>query len=312
MNSSDKNPNAAIPSVLRAKPARTRMLAALTQGKDLTIVPGAYDCITAKLVERAGFQALYVTGSGISMSALGAPDVALMSFSEVLDRVKQICDVVDIPVVADADTGYGGPLNIIRTVREFERAGVAAIQIEDQAWPKKCGHELDRTVVSTHEMVERIKAAVDSRSDGQFHVVARTDARTSLGLTAAIDRANAYREAGADIIFVESPESEAELLQISRSVDAPLLANMVEGGRTPILPGARLAELGYQYAIYPNALTRTLSFAGARMLAGLRAQGSTAHLGDTMLDHRGLWNLFDYPDWIALESRYTENGPEES
>ncbi|SAI42121.1 carboxyvinyl-carboxyphosphonate phosphorylmutase [Bordetella ansorpii] len=305
MTLSREIPANAVPGVLRVKPARTRLLSALTQGDALNIVPGAYDCITARLVERAGFQAVYVTGSGISMSALGAPDVSLMSFSEVLDRVRQICDVVDIPVIADADTGYGGPLNVIRTVRELERAGVAGIQLEDQAWPKKCGHEPNRTVVPEREMIDRIKAAVDNRADADLHIVARTDARTTQGLAAAIDRANRYREAGADVIFVESPESEQELAQVAQSVDAPVLANMVEGGRTPILTGERLRELGYRYAIYPNALTRALSFAGARMLASLAEQGSTHAQRDAMLDHRALWNLFDYPQWTALEDRYS-------
>ena len=298
-------PANAVPGVLRVKPPRTRLLAALTRADGLSLVPGAYDCITARLVERAGFPALYVTGSGISMSALGAPDVSLMSFSEVLDRVRQICDVVDIPVIADADTGYGGPLNVIRTVRELERAGVAGIQIEDQAWPKKCGHEPDRNVVPEREMIDRIKAAVDNRADADLHIVARTDARTSLGLSAAIDRANLYREAGADVIFVESPESEDELVQVAAAVRAPLLANMVEGGRTPILPKDRLQQLGFRYAIYPNALTRALSYAGARMLASLADVGSTAAQRDAMLDHRALWNLFDYPQWTALEDRYS-------
>jgi carboxyvinyl-carboxyphosphonate phosphorylmutase len=294
-----------VPGVLRIKPERTRKLAELTRSSELTVVPGAYDCITAKLVERAGFNALYVTGSGISMSKLGAPDVSLMSFSEVLDRVKQICDVVDIPVIADADTGYGGPLNVIRTVRELERAGVAGIQLEDQAWPKKCGHEPDRNVVTEREMTDRIKAAVDNRADPDMHVIARTDARTTLGLAAAIDRANLYREAGADVIFVESPESETELKQINDAIQAPLLANMVEGGRTPILAKARLQEIGFRYAIYPNALTRALAHAGGRMLDSLQENGSTQAFSSSMLDHRALWNLFDYPQWTALEDRYS-------
>lgn len=308
LNQTRDIPSNNVPGVLRVKPARTRLLAALTRGSELTLVPGAYDCITARLVERAGFHALYVTGSGISMSALGAPDVSLMSFAEVLDRVKQICDVVDIPVLADADTGYGGPLNVIRTVRELERAGVAGIQLEDQAWPKKCGHEPNRNVVDEREMIDRIKAAVDNRADADLHIVARTDARSSLGLAAAIDRANLYHEAGADVIFVESPESEDELRQISRSVDAPLLANMVEGGRTPILSKDELQQLGFRLAIYPNALTRALSLTGARMLESLAEHGSTAAYSHAMLDHRALWNLFDYPQWIALEDRYSGKG----
>jgi len=293
-----------VPPVLAGRPDGRGTRLPDLNAADLTIVPGAYDCITARLVEQAGFNALYVTGSGISMSALGAPDVSLMSFAEVLDRVKRICDAVEIPVIADADTGYGGPLNVIRTAREFERAGVAAIQLEDQAWPKKCGHELDRRVVDEAEMTGRIRAAADARLDPSFRIVARTDARTSFGLSAAIDRANLYVEAGADIVFVESPESEEELKTIASGVRAPLLANMVEGGRTPIVPANWLKEIGFRFVIYPNALTRALSFAGAELLAVLARDGTTAAKRSAMLDHGQLWALFGYEGWTNIEKQY--------
>ena len=293
-----------VPPVLREREAgfAARLKGMCASG--LTILPGAYDCITARLVERAGFKGLYVTGSGVSMSALAAPDVSLMSFSEVLDRVKRICDSVEIPVVADADTGYGGPLNVIRTVREFERAGVSAIQLEDQAWPKKCGHEPDRRIVDESEMLGRLQAAVDARTGENLLIVARTDARTSFGLAAAIDRANLYAEAGADIIFVESPESEDELSQIAIAVKVPLLANMVEGGRTPIIPADRLEQIGFRFVIYPNALTRALSFAGQQLLEALKRDGTTAAMADAMLDHKELWALFNYPSWTGIEKKY--------
>ena len=177
----------------------------------IVVAPGAYDCITARLVEVAGFDALYITGSGVSMSALGAPDMGALSFGEILDRVRRICDSVSIPVIADADTGYGGPLNVIRTMREFERAGVSAVQLEDQEWPKKCGHEPGRKVASSTEMEQRIKAAADARVDADVMIVARTDAIASEGFEAALERAARYREAGADILFVEAPPSEADL-----------------------------------------------------------------------------------------------------
>lgn len=259
----------------------------------------------ARLVEAAGFPALYITGSGVSMSALGAPDVGALSFGEILDRVRRICDVVSIPVIADGDTGYGGPLNVIRTVREFERAGVSAIQIEDQEWPKKCGHEPGRVIAPVETMVMRIRAAVEARRDPDFAVIARTDARAGEGLDAAITRARAYRAAGADVIFVESPQSEAELEAVGRAFpDVPLLANMVEGGRTPILPAARLQALGFRLAIYPNALTRLFAKAGLEMLASLRDTGDTGAMSGRMLSHGELWSLFDNASWRALEDRY--------
>lgn len=269
------------------------------------MAPGAFDCVGARLVEAAGFPALYITGSGISMSALGAPDVGALSFGEILDRVRRICDVVSIPVIADADTGYGGPLNVIRTVREFERAGVSAIQIEDQEWPKKCGHEPGRVIAPVATMVMRIRAAIEARRDPDFVVIARTDARAVEGLEAAIARARAYHAAGADVIFVESPRSEAELAQIGRAFPGvPLLANMVEGGHTPILPAGRLQALGFRLAIYPNALTRLFAKAGLGLLQSLRETGSTNAAADTMLNHAELWALFDNARWRALEDRY--------
>ena len=213
---------------------RTARLHSLVAAPEIVVAPGAFDCITARLVDKAGFPAVYITGSGVSMSALGAPDVGLMSYGEIFDRVQRIADVVSIPVIADADTGYGGPLNIIRTVRDFERAGVSAVQIEDQAWPKKCGHEPGRQIVQVAEMVGRIKAAVDARTDG-IAIVARTDARSTEGLDAAIERAHRYGEAGADILFLESPEREDELNTLNRQLEKPTLANMVEGFQNGIL-----------------------------------------------------------------------------
>ena len=292
------------PTGLRDIDGRNARLRALLAGDDIVVAPGAFDCITARLVESAGFKAMYVTGSGLSMSRLGAPDVGLVSFAEVVDQVGRIADTVAIPVVADADTGYGGPLNIIRTVREYERAGVSAIQIEDQVWPKKCGHELGRRIADVAEMTGRIKAAVDARRDDDFVVIARTDARTSEGIDAALDRAAAYAEAGADVLFVESPESEDEMRAINDRLDRPTLANMVEGGRTPFLPAARLSQLGYAIAIFPNSLTRMLGRMGEDLLETLMKSGTTESWRDRMFDHRQLWDLFDYDRWLALERRF--------
>ena len=289
----------------RVQGKNARLRASLTD-ETLLMAPGCFDCLTAKLVNKAGFSAGYVTGSGLSMSVLGAPDMGAISFGEILERVMRIADSVDIPLICDADTGYGGPINVIRTVKDLERAGVSAIQIEDQAWPKKCGHEPGRRVVDIDEMVGRIKAAVDARDDDQLAIIARTDARTSLGIDVAIERALRYQEAGADVVFVESPESEAEMQQIHQHIKGPTLANMVEGGRTPVLPAAKLQSLGYSLAIYPNSLTRMIANQGANMLSSLKQTGSTAEFADRMVGHRGLWDLFDYPEWTELERKFVK------
>jgi 2,3-dimethylmalate lyase len=292
------------PLGLRIEGGRHRRLRERVEGGDVVVAPGAFDCLTARLVDAAGFPALYVTGAGVSISGLGSPDLGVMSFGEILDRVRRIADSVAIPLVADADTGYGGPLNVIRTVREFERAGVSAIQIEDQAWPKKCGHEPGRRLAPVEEMVGRIKAAVDARLDRDVMVIARTDARSQHGLEAAVERAALYAEAGADVLFVESPESEDELRRVASTLPKPTLANMVEGGRTPIVPASRLAELGFRVVIYPNALTRTFARVGRDMLASLRQEGTTESWRDRMMTHGELWSLFDTESWTAAERRF--------
>jgi 2-methylisocitrate lyase-like PEP mutase family enzyme len=294
-----------LPIGMADAPGRHRRLRALLDGPDLFLAPGAFDCLGARLVEASGFPALYVTGAGVSISTMGAPDLGAVSFAEMLDRVRRICDVVSIPVIADGDTGYGGPINVIRTVREYERAGVSAIQIEDQEWPKKCGHEPGRVIAPVETMVMRIRAAVETRRDPDFVVIARTDARAGEGMAAAIERAKAYRAAGADMIFVESPQSEAELAQVGEAFrGVPLLANMVEGGKTPILPAERLQALGFKLAIYPNALTRLFAKAGMEMLASLKETGSSNAMAPRMYSHGELWSLFDNATWRALEDRY--------
>lgn len=213
--------------------------------------PGVYDLISALIADRMGFPALYVTGYGAVASSLGLPDAGLATYSQMIDRIGRIAEMTKTPVIADADTGYGGLLNVRHTVRGYEKAGVTAIQLEDQEFPKKCGHTPNRRVIPLDDMVRKIRVASDSRSSSDFLIIARTDARTGLGLDEAIRRGEAYGAAGADIIFIESPESEAEMAEISRRIDKPLLANMVNGGRTPMLKAPRLAELGYALAIFP-------------------------------------------------------------
>ena len=214
--------------------------------------PGIFDLISALIADRMGFKALYVTGYGTVASSLGLPDAGLASYSQMVDRIGRIAEMTKTPIIADADTGYGGLLNVRHTVRGYEQAGVTAIQLEDQEFPKKCGHTLDRRVIPMADMVRKIRVASDSRSSPDFLIVARTDARTGLGLDEAIRRGVAYAEAGADIIFVESPESEAELAEVGRRIGKPLLANMVNGGRTPMLPVDQLKVLGFSIAIYPG------------------------------------------------------------
>ncbi|KPF42181.1 oxaloacetate decarboxylase [Rhizobium sp. AAP43] len=230
-----------------ADPALKQALA----DRDFILAPGVYDLISALIADRMGFKALYVTGYGTIASYLGIPDAGIATYRDMLERIAQIVKMTKTPVIADADTGYGGLLNVRHTVRGYEEAGVSAIQIEDQEFPKKCGHTPGRRVVPMDDMVRKIEVAVDSRKSDDFLIIARTDARTGLGLEEAIRRGKAYAEAGADIIFVESPESAEEVRQISQEIDRPLLANMVNGGRTPLLPADELTALGYGIAIYP-------------------------------------------------------------
>lgn len=219
----------------------------------LICAPGIYDGISARIADAMGFDVLYMTGYGTVASHLGLPDAGLATYSDMVGRVASFAGICTTPIIADGDTGYGGLLNVDHTVRGYEKAGAAAIQIEDQEFPKKCGHTPGRRVIPTEDMVRKIRVAIEARESSDFLVIARTDARTSLGLDEALRRAEAFAEAGADIIFVESPESEEEMARICATVDKPLIANLVEGGRTPILPRATLEELGYRIAIFPGS-----------------------------------------------------------
>lgn len=298
------------PTPFGTRSSRPAALRALLSDRKFFIAPGVYDCITARLVEASEFRAAYVTGSGMSLSLLGAPDVGLVSYAEVRDRVAAIAEATALPLIADIDTGYGGPLNVMRTVKDLERAGIAAVQIEDQAWPKKCGHEPGKRLVDTREMVGRLAAALDVRKDPDLVIVARTDAVAIEGLDAALERAHEYAAAGADVIFVEAPPTREALERVAREIEVPVLANMVEGGRTPLLPADELARIGYAFAIYPNALTRVFARAGLDVLASLLKTGGTAEWRSRMLDHDALWRLFDSSAWYALEQRFASGADE--
>ncbi|MBR1122893.1 isocitrate lyase/PEP mutase family protein [Bradyrhizobium lablabi] len=228
-------------------------LRTLIREKPFVTCPGVFDLVSAKLADRSKADALYMTGYGTVASFLGLPDAGLATYSQMLDRVQAIVQAVDKPLIADGDTGYGGLLNVHHTVRGYERAGAAAIQLEDQQSPKKCGHTPNRHVIPVKDMINKLTVANDARSSRDFLIIARTDARTALGLDEAIRRGEAYARAGADIIFIESPESEAEMRRIGSALDVPLVSNQLHGGRTPILSPDRLREIGYRMAIYPTA-----------------------------------------------------------
>lgn len=268
-------------------------------------IPGCYDAIGAKLIGQAGFPALYVTGSGISLSLLGHPDVNTVSYSELYQRVFQIRSVAEIPMLVDIDTGFGGPLNLIRLVKDFERIDIAAIQLEDQIAPKRCGHERGRMVVSVEEMQNRIRTVVENRKEDGIVLVARTDAYSTLGIEEAIKRANAYLAAGAEIIFVESPETKSDIKRIAKEVKGPVLFNNVEGGKSPFMTVGELEEYGFRFAIYPNAVTRIVSKKILDLLKTLKETGTTESMWGEMLDHKRLWELFDSEYYYEMESRYS-------
>ena len=229
------------------------VLRARLEQPGLITAPGIYDMISARIADRMGFPALYMTGFGVVASYLGLPDAGLATYTDMVGRATQICTITRTPLIADADTGYGGLLNVAHTVRGYIKAGAAALQLEDQEFPKKCGHTPGRRVIPLEDMVKKIDVAIEARGDDDILIVARTDARTAHGLDEALRRAEAYARAGADILFVESPESEQEMEKICKTFDVPLIANMVEGGKTPVLPAQQLEALGYRIAIFPVA-----------------------------------------------------------
>jgi 2-methylisocitrate lyase-like PEP mutase family enzyme len=272
-----------------------------------TIVPGAYDTLTARLVEQAGFDAVYLTGGGYSR-ANGYPDLGLLTLSENVRFIALTVEAVGIPVVADADTGYGNAINVIRTVREYEKAGVAAFHIEDQVSPKKCGHYEGKEVISIAEMVGKIRAAVDTRRDPDLVIIARTDARAVEGLQAAIDRVNAYLEAGADVGFVEAPENAEELRIVGRQVKGPALANVFEGGKTPMLLAQELEAMGFRLGIYPSQTHRAAIRAAQQVLAALKEDGDTRRIEDELATFQEREDAVGTARWRALEQKYMRLG----
>ncbi|MGE0717072.1 MAG: oxaloacetate decarboxylase [Alphaproteobacteria bacterium] len=285
---------------------KRRRLAALIRGDGFVTAPGIFDMISARVADRIGFDCLYMTGFGTVASLLGLPDAGLATFSQMVERVAAFAGGTATPLVADADTGYGGLLNVAHTVRGYEAAGAAGIQLEDQEFPKKCGHTPGRRVIPMADMVRKIRVAADARSDADFLIVARTDARSSLGLDEALRRSEAYLEAGADILFVESPESEGEMETIGRRLAAPLLANMVEGGRTPVLPPDRLKAIGYRMAIYPGSGFMATAAALEGIYGALKANGTTTGAATPLLAFSEMTKLMGFEDVWAFERRWAE------
>ena len=274
----------------------------------IVVAPGVYDALTALIAEQAGFKTLYVSGAAIAYSKLGRPDIGLVSMSEVVETVTLLRDRVTADLIVDADTGFGNALNVERTVRLLERAGAGAIQLEDQGFPKRCGHLDDKTLVPAAEMAGKIRAAVDARGSRETLIIARTDAVAVEGLEPALERARLYREAGADVLFVEAPKERQQLAAIARSLgeSAPLLANMVEGGKTPPLSAAELQDLGFSLVIFPGAIARVLAKAAGDFYRSLAASGSSEPYRAHMLDFDGLNTLIGTPDMLDRGRRYAE------
>jgi 2-methylisocitrate lyase-like PEP mutase family enzyme len=276
----------------------------------ILIAPGVYDPLTALIAEQAGFEALYVSGAAIAYTRLGRPDIGLVSMSEAIETVGLIRDRVAAHLVVDADTGYGNALNVERAVRLLERAGANAIQLEDQDFPKRCGHLDDKTLVSAPEMVGKIKAAVDARASSDTLIIARTDAVAVEGFDRAIARAALYREAGADMLFIEAPRERAELGRIGALMGkaTPLMANMVEGGKTPVLPASELEALGFAFVIFPGAIVRALAKTAQEFYGSLKEHGSTDPFRPRMFDFNALNELIGTPEMIARGQHY-ESAP---
>lgn len=272
------------------------------------VAPGVYDTFTALIAEQAGFDCLYLSGASIAYTRLGRPDVGLVSVSEVAETLALICDRVALPVIVDGDTGFGNALNVQRTVRQFERAGAAAIQLEDQTFPKRCGHLAGKAVVPATEMANKIRAACDARRDPGFKIIARTDAIAVEGFDAATDRAEAYLEAGADILFIEAPRNEQELQEVGRRFGprVPLIANMVEGGNTPLHSADTLFEYGFRIVIFPGGAARAMLKQAQDYYASLRRTGSNAAFAERMVDFHALNHTIGLPEIKVLSEAYAD------
>jgi carboxyvinyl-carboxyphosphonate phosphorylmutase len=270
----------------------------------IIVAPGAYDGISARLIERHGFKAVYMTGAGTAASALGQADLGLTTLTEMATHAAHIASCISLPLIADADTGYGNPLNVIRTVREYERAGVAALHLEDQVFPKKCGHIAGKAVIPMKEFAEKIRAAAENRTDPDFVIIARTDARAVNGIDDAIERGLRYREAGAEVIFVEAPTSREEIERVAREIKAPLLSNQVPGGKTPGLTVTELEKLGYKIVIFPVVSLMAATLAIESALTKLKERGTDWHEGP-VLSPMDIFQRVGIDWWLEAEKKYS-------
>lgn len=291
--------------MLNSNDRPTTRLRALLARPGCVVAPGVADAFAARLVALEGFEAIYMTGFGTSLTRLGLPDVGLLTASEMVDNAYRIADASGLPLVADADTGYGNPINTRRTIRDYEKAGVAGVHIEDQSWPKRCGHLAGKRVIPAAEMVAKIKAACDARRDPDFVVIARCDAIAIEGLEAALERGERYREAGADMLFIEAPVGRAEVEKVAaRFKGVPLLYNMAASGKTPDLPADELGRLGFRLAIYPNWLILAAIPAMQNLLKELKRTGSIAHMRDKVATFKQFTDIAGLPEIQQLEERY--------
>ena len=285
-----------------------QILRQLLKRNKLLVAPGCFDGLSARLVQETGFEAAYLSGGAVARS-MGIPDIGLVTMSEAVERAAQVVAAITIPVIADADTGYGNAVNLVRSVREFERVGVAAIHIEDQITPKRCGHLDGKEVISLAEMEKKLEAALATRTDADFCIIARTDARGVNGFDDAIERAREFAKLGVDAIFVEAPQSEAELAEIPQRIpDVPLLVNVFKGGKTPMLPMERLEKMGYRIAIYPSETQRAAIYAMRLALSTLKKEGTTEPMDDALTTFKERDKIVGLDDWQSIEKRYMAGG----
>jgi len=268
------------------------------------VFPGVYDAITARIAQKAGFEAMFQTGYGTSAALLGMPDYGFIGSTETIENARRICKSVSVPVIVDADTGYGNPLSVWKLVNELEAVGAAGIFLEDQKWPKRCGHMSGKEVIPKEEYSEKLRAAVDARKNNDFIIVARTDARATEGLDAAIERGLLYKDIGADAIFVEAPKSVDEMRKIGKSIKAPLVANMIEGGATPLLSSSEIHKMGFNLILYPLSVLYANTFATMQILKELRKNGTTAKLKDRLVDFDQFNEIVELSRFKKMEDKY--------
>ncbi len=283
---------------------RREKFRSLIQRPGITVVPGAHDALTARLIEAKGFEAVSLSGSGAAAALLGLPDIGLATATEVMTETRYIAEATSLPLIVDADTGYGNAVNVVRTVRDIERAGAACIQLEDQVTPKRCGHLPGKEVVSREEFLGKIRAAADHRSDPSFAILARTDARATHGMDEAVARGVEAREAGADIIFIEALVSPDEFAEYARRCPGPLLANMTDFGNTPYISAAEFEQMGFRFVIFPGAVLRAMLKAGEEMLDELKEKGTQREFLDRMMTRERQNELLDYRAYFEIEKKY--------